>query len=241
MTETSKSLPITRMAVEAVLIVISILLAFGIDAWWDERQTGIEEAEMLAALEGEFLRNREALQTQLGLHLFILESVGELVLAARQGEWPNASLSIDRALDAFTYPGTTDLEGGVLDALVSANRFELVSDLELRSRLANWGAVYAEVQDDEQNNSSYVFDLVLPYLIRQHIPFSTEYGYATGDELILTRSLTNDAEAVARLLGDPEFKSMSEFRYSLLSHTTGEYQFALDAIDEILAALREAE
>jgi len=47
------------------------------------------------------------------VHAETLNSVGNLVLATRQGEWPDASQSIDGALIALTYPGTTDLEGGV--------------------------------------------------------------------------------------------------------------------------------
>jgi hypothetical protein len=229
------------MAVEAVLIVVSILLAFGIDAWWDERKSAQEEAEMIVALENEFLRNRAVLQVQSDLHGHILESVGKLVTASRQGEWSDASQTIDDALYALTYPGTTDLEGGVLDALVSANRFELISDLQLRTSLANWGAVFAEVQDDEQNNRAFVFDRVNPYLFRQHIPLSRAYSYGPTDDLILTRSLASDAEARSRLLSDPEFLSMCELRYSFLSHTTGEYRQALDAIDAILQALERAQ
>jgi hypothetical protein len=240
MTKAQKSLPLTRMAVEALLIVISILLAFGIDAWWDDRKLAIEEAELIVALEKEFLRNRAVLQSQADLHGHVLISVGRFVLATRQGEWSDASQTIDEALYAFTYPGTTDLEGGVLDALVSANRFELISDLELRTRLANWGAVFAEVLDDEQNNRKFVFDRIDPYLLRQHVPFSRAFGYETADELILTRSLVDDEDTTSRLLSDPEFMSMCELRYTFLSHTTGEYQRALEAVDEILVALERA-
>jgi len=102
--EARKSLPLTRMAVEAVLIVVSILLAFGIDAWWDERKSALEEAEMIVALENEFLRNRAVLQVQSDLHGHILKSVGRFVTATRQGEWSDASQTIDDALYALTYP-----------------------------------------------------------------------------------------------------------------------------------------
>ena len=41
--------------VEGLVIVLSILLAFAIDAWWDERQERIEEGEILHGLNQEFL------------------------------------------------------------------------------------------------------------------------------------------------------------------------------------------
>jgi len=130
--------------------------------------------------------------------------------------------------------------GGLLDALVSANRFELISDLQLRTRLANWGAVFAEVQDDEENNRKLVFDRIFPYLMRWHIPLSRAYSYEKAGDLILTRSLASDAGDVSRLLSDPECMALCELRYSFLSHTSGEYQLALDTIDEILDALNNA-
>jgi len=79
-----KSLPLARMAAEAEPIVASILLAFGIDAWWDERKSAIEEAKMIVALEKEFLRNRGILQAQTDVHGHVLESVGRF--AGRAGQ-----------------------------------------------------------------------------------------------------------------------------------------------------------
>lgn len=36
---------------EGVVIVASILLAFAIDAWWDERKERVEEREILAEID----------------------------------------------------------------------------------------------------------------------------------------------------------------------------------------------
>ena len=38
----TKKIPWLRVWVEGVVIVVSILLAFGIQAWWDERQESQE-------------------------------------------------------------------------------------------------------------------------------------------------------------------------------------------------------
>ena len=42
------------MLVEGVVIVFSILLAFGIDAWWERRGEAAREREALAALAEDF-------------------------------------------------------------------------------------------------------------------------------------------------------------------------------------------
>jgi hypothetical protein len=44
---------------EGILIIVSILIAFAIDAWWEERQQRAEEARILEALRGEFQENAD--------------------------------------------------------------------------------------------------------------------------------------------------------------------------------------
>jgi hypothetical protein len=47
-------IPWLRVFVEGVVIVGSILLAFGIEAWWDGRIERERELRYVAALQGEF-------------------------------------------------------------------------------------------------------------------------------------------------------------------------------------------
>ena len=54
-----QEIPWNRLAVEAFVIVASILLAFAIDAWWTRYQESIEEQELLTGLRAEFLVNQE--------------------------------------------------------------------------------------------------------------------------------------------------------------------------------------
>ena len=43
------------MTAEGAAIVVSILLAFAIDAWWEERQERTEEQQILLDLADEFV------------------------------------------------------------------------------------------------------------------------------------------------------------------------------------------
>ena len=47
-------IPWLRVFVEGVVIVGSILLAFGIDAWWDGSKERADELDYLRALRSEF-------------------------------------------------------------------------------------------------------------------------------------------------------------------------------------------
>ncbi len=63
---------IKRFAAEGLVIVLSILIAFWIDAWWDGRQEAEQEAGVLEALHEEADRNR------LELELFIARTERDL-------------------------------------------------------------------------------------------------------------------------------------------------------------------
>jgi len=224
-----------RLIVEGIVIVLSILLAFAIDAWWDERQERIEEADILLGLQYEFVGNREELQRRITLHSEIMLAIKELLVAARQGYWDLKNLSVDEAIGRLVSPPTSDLGSGVLDAMISAGRIEVLSNRDLRVKLAAWSGVFGEVHDDEVMNRAIVFERIVPYMTRWGVPMSRSLNiFSEEDWPLETRSLTQDPEAMKRLLTDPEFETLLEARYGFLSHTTGEYQIALVEIDKIL-------
>jgi len=199
MTETQK-ISWKRLAIEAVAIVASILLAFAIDAWWNERQLRVGEAELLAGLQQEFRHNRTVLVQSIELHSTILGGLQELLIASRKGAWQSETLTFDQALVYLTAPPTLDFDGGVLDALVSADRFEIISNRNLRIKLAGWRSVFEEVRDDEIFNRDLVFDQVVPYLLRWHVPVSRSFEGRIGYWPVASKSIADDPNGLSRLL-----------------------------------------
>jgi len=235
----SNDIPLKRNAVEAVVIVASILLAFAIDAWWDERQERIEETEILLGLQSEFSRYRDDLDTSIEYHANVRLLTEELMASTRRGSWDSKTLSIDHALITLSDPKTHDFGGGVLDAMISAGRLEIISDHDLRVKLASWNEVLSEIRDDEINSGLLSENQVIPYMVRWHIPQSR------GIELCCdwskwpqaTRSIEDDPDAVSRLLSDPEFEVLLDFRYIFVAHVELEFEAAIQTINEILDAI----
>lgn len=58
----SANIPWKRHAVEGAAIVISILLAFAIDAWWEERGDRQAEVLLLQRLQADFLEIKAGLE-----------------------------------------------------------------------------------------------------------------------------------------------------------------------------------
>ena len=87
-----QEIPWNRFAVEAIVIVGSILLAFAIDAWWDSRQDDSRRDELLLQLQSSFTNHinqaeiaiRGATRSSENVRSFILSSPDEIELVAVQ-------------------------------------------------------------------------------------------------------------------------------------------------------------
>jgi len=67
MPNTDQPLELNRLLVEGVVIVASILLAFAIDAWWDDRQGRQSESNQLLSIAAEVNLNAERIREKLNV------------------------------------------------------------------------------------------------------------------------------------------------------------------------------
>jgi hypothetical protein len=232
--------PLARMLAESLMIVASILLAFGIDAWWEERQNRREEQEILRGLKEEFGKNREILEGDITDHAATMQLLEQFLIAIENGAGSDTELLIDKVLSEMLRPGTTDLGQGAIDALLSSGRIELLSDKNLRTSIAAWNGVFDEVRDDQANNSKMVYEQFIPYFARNGVPASAAMSIWYQDWPVTPRSVSDDPAALARLLQDPEFRSLVEVRYGYKIHLTSEFENALSATMEILAKIDDS-
>jgi len=224
-----------RLLVEAAAIVASIIIAFAIDAWWDERQERISELEVLIDLQAEYQNHRDVITREKTQHLSILRHVKRLRNAGQQGDWNSDEFSIDEAIGNLLIPSTVDLGNGVRDSLISAGNIEIIRDEQLRYELSEWDSELDELLDDQIINRIIVLEIIVPYLTRWGVPVrgvldTSEEGLLPSDP----RLLMSNSDASKRLLSDPEFQSILEVRHMYMSHTTGEFVPVIAAIDSIL-------
>ena len=228
-----------RIALEVAIIVVGILLAFAIDAWWEERQDRVEEEKILLGLKNEFSRYRAELEDGVEVNSNSRLMVAELIAATRVGTWDSESIPVDLALSTLGDSPTHDFGGGILDAVISAGRLEMISDYELRIKLASWSQVFNEIRDDQDRNRVLVQNQVTPYMLRWHVPQSRglELCCSWSKWPQTTRSIDDDPAALTRLLNDPEFEVLLEFKHIEIAHMALEYDIGLKAIDDILDAI----
>lgn len=146
----TRQIPWARILAEGVAIVVSILLAFGIQAWWDGRQDRAEEQEMLRGLEVDFAANADRLVQVIGLneaHEDRLFRLGQIGGDSLSGLPPDSLIQYGRALFATN---TFDPRDGTLDGALSSGKLELIRDESLQDRLMDWKRRFGDA-DEEAN------------------------------------------------------------------------------------------
>jgi hypothetical protein len=137
-----------RLVAEVVAIVLSILAAFAIDAWWDGQQEVAEAAEILDGLTEEFTENAELIDETLalslrgrsGLQRFIASSPEELASTAPQ-------LGLDEVYEPFIRTWSVSPTVGFLRATINSGKLALVEDTDLRAALARFDGIQADVSE----------------------------------------------------------------------------------------------
>ncbi len=150
---TSQNLQWKRIAVEAAAIVGSILLAFSIDAWWDERKERVEEEEILRSLQIEFEANRDEAVSVLLVHENALQYAAKLMNLSEDEILALSEREVERHIRYFAHPRTFDAVRGSVDALTSSGKLGILQDRELREALTT----FVNVLEDAMEDREYMF------------------------------------------------------------------------------------
>jgi len=129
----SSQIPWTRIL--AAAIVVSILLALGINAWWDFQVARDQEHEQLLALRTEFQQDLLALDELVEGVQANSASLDELIALLNAANGRPVTIPA-RLLGAAITWRTTNVSTSALDALMASGNLNLLRDKELRTSLA---------------------------------------------------------------------------------------------------------
>ncbi|HEX9872505.1 MAG TPA: hypothetical protein VGC99_28690 [Candidatus Tectomicrobia bacterium] len=137
-----------RLFLEGAVILVSILLALGADAWWQERIDRAEEQVILVALRDELSGNEVPLRAQADS---IFESVALLrrILELPEDEFLQAvAADLDsRIAGAVQRPWTVEFRVGALDGTMGSGKASLIRSHALTAELAQYQAVRRELDE----------------------------------------------------------------------------------------------
>ena len=227
-----------RFFIEGVVIVASILLAFGIEAWWDQRNQQSEEKLIINGLHDQFTSYRDLLNRTINTHNQRVTTIEDLLTIIQQNQWHEKSDRIDTLLGFAMIPGTLDLGRGVLESVINSGRIGSISDVELRLKLVRWQGVLDELQDDEIVIKNLILERILPNFTAKELPMGGVMEIFSAQEWpISKRTLEEDVQKLNSLFTDPEFEALLEVLLGFKLHSGIEYERTLMAIEEILKIL----
>ncbi len=135
---------------EGLLIVASILVAFAIDAWWEERQNRAEERRILESLRAEFRANVAYLPEFIEAHRRTAYYAKQLTDRMRDAG-PGGEFSVSIAQLAQVIDNrSTDPQTGALNAILQSGELRYVSNRRIRESLARWPRLVTDAIENEQ-------------------------------------------------------------------------------------------
>jgi len=211
------------VAGEIFIVVAGVLIAFGLNAWWVERSTRLEEQTHLRALANDFEQN-------VGLLTYLLQREEEIVAGSHEllqlaRKQPDADVAAVRQLMGQVFQShRAEPALDAYQALVNSAGLTLIRDEELRSDLAGFVArsidPYAERYADQL-----------------YMTFTTRFvGRLHVVGLLIQDSPTS--QSYADLLSDPVFQEHLAFRHLSEREVAADYRQRLGEAQDILAQLQ---
>ncbi len=152
-----------RISAQGAAIVVSILLAFSIEAWWGNYQDRAEEQGILLGLKSEFEQNLAFIETELSYRNAVIDSILKIFDAsvARTSIDPEV---LDELIGDVTWWQNVEYSRGAIDGLLQSGGLSLIENEELRRVLASIPSRYDSTTRSELNDRYTTVNVVIPFL-----------------------------------------------------------------------------
>ena len=247
---------VTDLTVEGVVIVVSILLAFALEAWWDAHGRRQEEAQILENLRVEFLAAGTQLDYYLLFHEVTLVSLETILDALREAggtgsfEVEVPTLDLGRTLIGPTFDPRT----GTLDGLLHSGKGGILRSDELQKTLSGWPGLLAEAKEEETRIDRLLMDQLEPTLRKNSDSFEAHLLLVEVQEEGCSNVLVGrDCEDMEKEADSPpewagtstlpvnsEILGLFASRFQILSHAVDQFGEVRAEIDTILVQVEES-
>lgn len=159
-------LPWRRILVESAAVILSILLAFAIDAAWEARQERDHETVLLSGLLFEFRSVRPDLVTRVSTARRLRHN--SVILRDQMAEAAGAGpVEVPDSILMSVIGGPTFQPAiNTLDAALASGKIELILDNELRNHLAQWRTILADTYESEKEVRAIATARIGPLIAR---------------------------------------------------------------------------
>lgn len=220
---------------DIVLIVVSIMIAFMLDAWWNGRQEEGRAARHRAALQHEFALILQGLKTH-QVDVAHASGATRAILQEMGGRQPQSFADSLAALINSSYDvGVVVSQGGAVSAILSSGDIRLIGDDSLSYLLADWPVMVEELKSDNAILTASREQELRPRLLNMGVPESAVAANLEGLNLPPTR-FRFDAMLI---LSDPGIESMFVSRLIRLRLLDDQLKIAVRSVERILTRLAQ--
>ena len=222
---------VAGFAVEGLVIVASILLAFAIDALWNERQERERMFEYLTALEGEFLAARDEILEQISDHRAQLVFIDELLTGLAAGEPEEYLISRLRRIYGLYVYGPAH---PVFEDLANAGAVNVLRSPDLRFALLRYGQTRDFLNALADREAELWHGYMHPYLI-EHTDILAQASEQAPDGL-----MPRFPSGIGALYDDRTFQNLLLRRKGTIRSQLRLDQDVLEAIEVVLVEVKAA-
>lgn len=163
---------VTQQVANGIAIVLSILIAFGIDASWDQMKAKQEEKRILISFHNEFLANRSSLAS---VTLKCEDIKSAILTLLNEAATPESYLSkslVDTLIGTCSwFINKSTIEMSASDAIIFGGKLSTISNENLRLKITEWNRDVGLVQLMETQDYDAFIDYWMPFL-RKHANLS---------------------------------------------------------------------
>jgi len=237
-----RRIPWARVLTEGVVIVASILLALGMDAWWSERDADREAHRELAVVLVELHEARAEIELMGFWHDRLGHGMASLAEALEAGRQALVVVDDTVLAGAVLFP-VTDPPLTILEAFLGSGHLERLGDTKLRRRLAAWRAQVDDQRNDEFRARNFEDSEFAPYL-RTEVEMAIAQNAATSLWLAGRDSVPPGVGEPVRLPSNRRLENLVARQvawYRLTSSQSRAVLADLDALLELITAELEGE
>jgi len=155
-----------RVLAEGFAIVASILLAFWIQAWWEDRQQGADERYVIESLLADLRQKRSRLQNDRQLTGTIVESGTKLLAAPTDQNLSLDSGAVDDLIsDLLWYNTSANWESAPMDSLLFGGDIGHISSVALVDKISALQVMMSRAKSSFGNDARFVDNQLRPYLV----------------------------------------------------------------------------
>lgn len=228
----------TRLLLEGCVVVLSILIAFLLDAWWEDRKSQHELDLELTGVRAELEFNRNLVSREIQ-SLNRVSTAGSNVIEMMNATKDSPSVQVpDTMAWSITLWGPTlDASFGAVETLIGSGRLGEIENPELRSGLGGLKYIVEDAIEDEFVARQIQIEQQIP-MISDRIdlaPLSRIDAEFFGTGTLVTREL--QSYVAIDYPNDIEVRNVIQHRLTWLVSARFEMERLLEHLDELIAMM----